>query len=82
MLLNVDTNNVPLYLNPNKAKLKSKGVTSVVSRIMNLNSIKPELDHAMLCLLIEKEFIKHFAGYAVNYEKLSYESLSKLPKVN
>ena len=37
MLLNVDSKNVAKYLNPNKEKLKSKGVDSVVSRIMNLS---------------------------------------------
>lgn len=45
MLLNVDTESVKRYLNPNKEKLKSKGIESVVSRITNLSEIKPDLDH-------------------------------------
>ena len=38
------------YLNPNKEKLKSKGVTSVVSRIMNLQEVKKEMSHELLCV--------------------------------
>lgn len=49
MLLSVNSDNVKNYLNPNKEKLKSKGVDSVLSRIMNLTTIKPELDHTLLC---------------------------------
>lgn len=49
MLLSVNSENVKNYLNPNKEKLKSKGVDSVLSRIMNLTTIKPELDHTLLC---------------------------------
>lgn len=49
MLLNVNSDNVKLYLNPNKEKLKSKGVDSVISRIINLNQVKPDLDHNLLC---------------------------------
>jgi lipoate-protein ligase A len=36
ILFNVDTNALVKYLNPNKAKLISKGITSVASRVLNL----------------------------------------------
>ena len=37
MLLDLDLTALLKYLNPNKAKLISKGVDSVVSRVMNLS---------------------------------------------
>ncbi|KAL4492019.1 hypothetical protein ABPG72_008440 [Tetrahymena utriculariae] len=81
MLLNVDTQNVKQYLNPNKEKLKSKGVDSVISRIINLQEVKPDLDHKMLCDLIEQEFINHYQGYEVIRDYLKYESLQNQPKI-
>jgi len=45
VLLNVDSNSIQKYLNPNKEKLKSKGVDSVKARIMNLISVDPTLTH-------------------------------------
>ena len=39
MLINVDASEVTKYLNPDKKKLQSKGVDSVISRIMNLNKL-------------------------------------------
>ncbi len=53
MLFNVNTDSVKNYLNPNKEKLKSKGVDSVVSRIMNINEIKPELNHEIFINSLE-----------------------------
>lgn len=54
MLLNINSENVKNYLNPNKEKLKSKGIDSVISRITNLQTVKPELDHKLLCELLER----------------------------
>jgi len=41
MLLNLELNALQKYLNPNKKKLESKGVNSVISRVMNLAEIAP-----------------------------------------
>ena len=40
---------MPKYLNPNKEKLKSKGIDSVISRIMNLKDVKNDLTHEKFC---------------------------------
>jgi lipoate-protein ligase A len=37
LLIDIDLNGVTKYLNPNKAKLQSKGINSVASRVMNLS---------------------------------------------
>ena len=45
MLLNLDLGCLGKYLNPNKKKLESKGVDSVVSRVMNLVEANPLINH-------------------------------------
>lgn len=45
MLLNLDLNALQKYLNPNKLKLLSKGVDSVVSRVMNLSEKVQDISH-------------------------------------
>ena len=56
LLLNVDMANLGKYLNPSKAKLESKGVASVRSRVVNLCEQKPELSVEMM----EKAMIAAF----------------------
>ena len=43
LLLNVDTASMSRFLNPSKAKLQSKGVSSVRSRVVNLSSLCPHI---------------------------------------
>ncbi len=58
MLLNLELNALSKYLNPNKKKLESKGVSSVVSRVMNLNEIDPKINHETFCTSLEATFAK------------------------
>lgn len=48
LLLNVDMANLGKYLNPSKAKLSSKGVASVRSRVINLCELRPEVSVEMV----------------------------------
>ena len=43
LLLNVDTASMSRFLNPSKAKLQSKGIDSVRSRVVNLSSLCPDI---------------------------------------
>ena len=43
LLVDVDTANLSRYLNVSQAKLQSKGVSSVRSRVVNLKALTPEL---------------------------------------
>jgi lipoate-protein ligase A len=45
MLLDLELGALGKYLNPNKKKLESKGVDSVVSRVMNLKEVAPTITH-------------------------------------
>ena len=43
LLIDVDTDKLQRYLSPSKAKLEAKGVSSVRSRVVNLNTLSPGL---------------------------------------
>ncbi len=47
MLLDLDLTALDKYLSPNKLKLQSKGVDSVVARVMNLKEQVPHISHEM-----------------------------------
>ena len=56
MLLDLELGALGKYLNPNKKKLESKGVDSVVSRVMNLTEAVPEITHNSFCQALEEAF--------------------------
>lgn len=58
MMINVDVNAIQKYLNPNKEKLKSKGIDSVVSRVQNLIELVPDLTHEKVINQIIDEFLE------------------------
>lgn len=47
MLLELDLTALDKYLSPNKAKLLSKGVDSVISRVMNIKERVPHVNHEL-----------------------------------
>ena len=81
MLLHIDLGALANYLNPSKPKLKSKGVDSVVKRVMNLQEISPDLNHAALCSEIETEFMAHYSNSIVHREILSLGKLAQIEKI-
>ena len=66
LLIDVDMNSVPKYLNPNKAKLESKGISSVASRVMNLKDEFPKLDNGTFNKALDRVF-------AAKYGKVTRE---------
>ena len=62
MLLDLELNALAKYLNPNKKKLESKGVTSVVSRVMNLKEAIPDITHESFCSALEHTFCNKWSG--------------------
>ena len=76
MLLDVDLGALGNYLNPSKAKLESKGVQSVISRVMNLSEVNPSLDHDAFCDAVEDHFfIKYNQDEGLNMRTLDVEAL-------
>jgi lipoate-protein ligase A len=60
LLVDLDLNALQRYLNPHKLKLQSKGVTSVISRVVNLKEINPEITHDTLNGSIVQSFLKQY----------------------
>jgi lipoate-protein ligase A len=75
MLLKVDTEAVQKYLNPNKEKLKSKGIDSVKSRIENLTNLNSELTHDKLCDAIIQEFKDYYPGYKAFVNEINMQEI-------
>lgn len=57
ILIDVNTENMSKYLRPSQKKLKSKGVASVRSRVVNLKQLMPDIDIDMLAVAL-KEAVK------------------------
>lgn len=70
LLLSADMSRLANYLNPDVKKLQAKGITSVKSRVINLNSIKPDIDHQQICKAIINTFNRHY-GTMAEVEQIS-----------
>lgn len=80
MLLDVDTEALGRYLTPNSMKLKSKGVSSVKARIINLKQVNSSLNHEVFVEALEEEFRLTRASGAVAIS-LSVEDMLAIPDV-
>ncbi len=49
LLLSADLQRLGNYLNPDPKKLETKGISSVRSRVLNLNELLPGIDHQAVC---------------------------------
>lgn len=75
MLFSVDKDGLQKYLNPNKAKLLSKGVQSVAARVVNINEMHPELNHEKWCEAMTQAFGEvHPGAETQQLEKLDKET--------
>jgi lipoate---protein ligase len=79
MLLDLELGALGKYLSPNKKKLESKGVESVVSRVMNLKEIAPDIDHNLFCLAMGKAFSQKWNPLAPKVEVLYEKDLKQIP---
>ena len=80
LLLDVNFQDLWKYLNPNKKKLESKGVDSVISRVVNLCEVVPDLDHLKIQQALFEAFKRRFAGCEFIEEEV-HSPLEVDPKV-
>jgi lipoate-protein ligase A len=64
LLVDVDMSNLSRYLHVSRAKLKSKGVASVRSRVINLKKLAPEITIGSLLHAIVEAFGEIYGGIA------------------
>jgi lipoate-protein ligase A len=81
LLIDTDIDKLSKYLNPNKKKLESKGITSVRARVANLGEINPTITHESLSARIIQEFFNYYQSECV-IEVLDHQYLSSLPTLN
>lgn len=60
LLLDLKMEELGKYLNPSKPKLKSKGVDSVVSRVINLKEVNPSIKKENVEEALREEFIREY----------------------
>ena len=77
LLVNADMDKLSRYLTPSKAKLETKGVASVRSRVTNLQSLCPTLTCQTLSNHMEQAFAKVY-GLKPEYMSLDDTALSKI----
>ncbi|MFL1804495.1 lipoate--protein ligase [Plesiomonas shigelloides] len=83
LLLSADLSRLANYLNPDPKKLASKGIASVRSRVANLNEIRADIDHKIICEAIQHAFIAYYSSDDTAMpivEYISPENMPDLPK--
>lgn len=78
LLLHVDLNKLTYYLNPDLKKLSTKGITSIRSRVANLNELKSDIHHEEVCKKLTEAFF-HFYNTRVQPEFFSMDNVSHMP---
>ena len=81
LLIDADLTRLQDYLNPQKAKLSSKGIASVRSRVANLTEYLPGLGHDDVCREVMEAFFAYH-GRRCEVEHLDYETLAAIPSLN
>lgn len=77
LLINADLRRLQDYLNPQKAKLVSKGIDSVRSRVANLTEQVPDLDHETVCSAVTEAFFAYHRRRC-EVEPLDFETLEAI----
>ncbi|MFS7382644.1 lipoate--protein ligase A [Rahnella inusitata] len=78
LLLNADLSRLANYLNPDVKKLQAKGITSVRSRVANLNEFVPDIHHDQICAAVTDAFFDWY-GQRVEPEIISPDVFPDLP---
>ncbi|SJL83177.1 lipoate--protein ligase [Vibrio palustris] len=78
ILMSTDMTRLGDYLNPDEKKLKAKGITSVKSRVINLNTLIENIDHPMICEAMINAYC-HYFDTEVEIEHISPDNAEYLP---
>ncbi|KAJ1493655.1 hypothetical protein T484DRAFT_1610055 [Baffinella frigidus] len=81
LLINVEMTALAGLLNPNKLKLKSKGISSVTARVSNLQSLNPAISHESLSSAVVDAFCAHYASPRLEPEMLDASALQQEGKL-
>jgi len=78
LLLNADLSRLADYLNPDVKKLQAKGITSVRSRVANLQELQPDISFEKISDAVTKSFFDHY-GERCEPERISPSAFPDLP---
>lgn len=77
LMLGVSLSNISKYLTPSVFKLKSKGVASVKSRVINLNKVKEFLTIEMLSEALKQAYVEEFQINLKVLKNIAVDSLKR-----
>lgn len=77
LLLNIDTDYLELILNPSELKLKSKGISSVKQRVVNLNTINSGINTVNMMDSLKLSFEKYYGEFS---SVQTYDQNNYIPK--
>jgi len=78
LLISADLTRLENYLTPDPKKLAAKGITSVKSRVTNLNIIIPDITHQLVSDALIKAYLDYYQETA-EIEFISPQTASTLP---
>jgi lipoate-protein ligase A len=80
ILVDVNLSNLSRYLNVSQAKLQSKGVASVRSRVTNLKALAPEMTIESLQQALIKSFGEVYGGAPLPFssDRLNHQDISRM----
>jgi len=79
LLINSDYARIAKYLDVSKAKLETKGIKSVKSRVTNLSAIVPEITLDAMKKALEKSFLEEYPAMEVErFEDTSWIDMDQL----
>lgn len=78
ILMSTDMSRLASYLNPDPKKLQAKGISSVKSRVINLNTVLPEINHQLVCDAMIQSY-RNYYQTDVELELISPEMSENLP---
>lgn len=68
ILINSDLNKLSEYLQPPKAKMESKGIDSVRSRVINLAELKTDITVESMKTAVTEVFLRYYGGPGINID--------------
>jgi len=80
-MVNLNIDNLEAYLNVNKAKLISKGISSVKARVVNLQTLNPNITHESICNAFIEEFFRTYNSEC-KIETFIEDELLKINDIN
>lgn len=77
MLLNTNLDDLNFFISPHKKKLQSKAIASVRSRVDNLSTFHPGINHQLFCDALQEEFLAFYGQSNGNNKAIIFQNVDE-----